>query len=289
MTNPDVYFNEDVPAKLYEYMEAHTEIGLIMPRVCFPDGSDQRLCKLLPRPCDLMVRRFVRSGRLVDHVNRRFELRDIACEGVVDVPYLSGCFMFMRSAALEAGGLFDERYFMYFEDTDLSRRIHREYRTVFYPHATIYHRYDGLSKRDRRMLMIHIRSAIRYFNKWGWLFDRERRRINMKTIERIRELLKSLGASTTYHLVFDWKSAAELSQTIDKNDVIIMDTVSKKEGPFLLSVTSMANLKKCTCPCGKENIVPGDAQKGDIFQCDCGQRIRLRDYVWNIIVEGEEP
>lgn len=187
VTNPDVYFHEDVPAKLYEYMEEHTDIGLIMPSVLFPDGSDQRLCKLLPRPYDLVVRRFVRAGGLVDRVNRRFELQDACCDGVMDAPYLSGCFMFMRSTALETVGLFDERYFMYFEDTDLSRRIHGKYRTVFYPHTTIYHRYDGLSKRDRRMLLIHMRSAIRYFNKWGWAFDRERRRVNEKTVESLKE------------------------------------------------------------------------------------------------------
>ena len=50
----------------------------------------------------------------------------------MDVPYLSGCFMLFRVAALRRVGLFDERFFMYPEDIDLTRRIHAEFRTVFF-------------------------------------------------------------------------------------------------------------------------------------------------------------
>jgi GT2 family glycosyltransferase len=185
--NPDVYFREDVPTALYEYMEEHTDIGLVMPAVLFPDGFMQYLCKLLPRPYNLVMRQLLPQGGLSDRLNRRFELRDTGYGRVMDIPYLSGCFMFMRSEALESVGLFDERFFMYLEDTDLSRRIHARYRTVYYPNVSIFHRFDRLSKRNKRTLMIHIRSAIQYFNKWGWVFDRERRRVNRETIEMLRE------------------------------------------------------------------------------------------------------
>ncbi|MBN2323414.1 MAG: glycosyltransferase family 2 protein [Spirochaetes bacterium] len=185
--NPDVYFTEDVPGALYGYMEEHTDIGLVMPAVLFPNGSMQYLCKLLPRPFNLAMRLLLPQGGLSDRLNRRFELRDTGYGRVMDVPYLSGCFMFIRSAALEAVGLFDERFFMYLEDTDLSRRIHARYRTVYYPNVSVFHCFDRLSKRNRHMRMMHIQSAIRYFNKWGWFFDRERRRVNRETVEALRE------------------------------------------------------------------------------------------------------
>lgn len=96
-----------------------------------------------------------------------------------------GCFMFMRVSALKKVGLFDESIFMYTEDIDMTRRIHRFYKTIYYPLVTIVHAHRAASYTNNKMLRIHIKSAIRYFNKWGWFFDRERRIWN-------RQLLNSL-------------------------------------------------------------------------------------------------
>lgn len=57
--NPDVYFDAGVLESLYEYMEKSREIGNMMPRVVYPNGDVQYLCKLLPTPIDLILRRFV--------------------------------------------------------------------------------------------------------------------------------------------------------------------------------------------------------------------------------------
>jgi len=153
-----------------------------MPKVLYPDGSLQYLCKLLPRPYELLIRRFSLWRRRIEKVNSKFELRFTGYDDIMEVPYLSGCFMFMRTDALREVGLFDERFFMYFEDTDLSRRIHKHYRTVYYPHVTIYHDYEKGSYKDKRLLWAHTRSAIRYFNKWGWCLDKERRMVNRRTM-----------------------------------------------------------------------------------------------------------
>ena len=73
---------------------------------------------------------------------------------------------------------------MYFEDTDLTRRMHRHYRTVYYPHTHIYHGYQKGSYKSLRLLGIHIVSAVKYFAKWG-VFDRERKRINAAVLEKL--------------------------------------------------------------------------------------------------------
>jgi len=52
--NPDVYFNSGVIEALYNYMQSNPDVGLIMPKVLYPDGSIQYLCKLLPTPFDLI-------------------------------------------------------------------------------------------------------------------------------------------------------------------------------------------------------------------------------------------
>ncbi len=74
---------------------------------------------------------------------------------------------------------------MYLEDTDLSRRINRRYKTIFYPDVSIYHEFAKQSYKSKKLLFLHIQSAFRYFNKWGWFFDRERKKINDLTISRL--------------------------------------------------------------------------------------------------------
>ena len=105
----------------------------------------------------------------------------------MNVPYLSGCFMFFRISALQDIGLFDERFFMYPEDIDITRRMHEKYLTIFFPEVSIVHAHAAASKTNKRMLKIHIFNMIKYFNKWGWLFDLNRRNINKRVLEELRK------------------------------------------------------------------------------------------------------
>ncbi len=88
--------------------------------------------------------------------------------------------MFLRSDALKKVGLFDERYFIYMEDIDLSRRIAREYKTIYFPNVHIYHGHARESYGFNKLLLLHIHSAIKYFNKWGWFFDKDRKVTNQR-------------------------------------------------------------------------------------------------------------
>jgi len=186
--NPDIYFNDGSIEKLFSFMEKNSDVGLVMPRILNPDGSTQYLCKLLPVPSDLLFRRFLPFKKLIERRNRIYELRFTGYNKIVEVPYLSGCFMFLRTEALKKAGMFDERFFMYLEDTDLSRRIHAHYKTVYYPDAEIYHRYEKGSYKSSKLLCYHMVSAFKYFNKWGWFFDRERKKINGDTLEKLRDI-----------------------------------------------------------------------------------------------------
>lgn len=190
--NPDIVFSGDVIPALASYMDAHQDIGLVMPDIRYPDGSRQHLCKLLPHPVDLFVRRFFprlyrSSGRL-----DTYELRRGGYEAIMDVPALSGCFMFLRASVLTQTGGFDQRYFMYMEDVDLSRRIGRLARTVFYPSVSIEHAYQKGSYKNKTLLSHHVRSAILYFNKWGWLFDAERRAVNRAALRALKKRTQRL-------------------------------------------------------------------------------------------------
>jgi GT2 family glycosyltransferase len=185
--NPDVYFDKNVIGDLYNFMEINREIGLTMPKVLYPDGRLQRLCRLLPSPSTLILRRFFNfNKKLLEHQNHAHELHFSGYNRIMDVPFLSGCFMFLRVEALHTVGLFDERIFLYTEDLDLSRRIHQKFRTVFYPHSTIYHHHQRGSYHSPRLLFHNIQSAIKYFNKWGWFNDKERELINQRVLLKLQ-------------------------------------------------------------------------------------------------------
>jgi GT2 family glycosyltransferase len=186
--NPDVYFGKGVLEELYNFMENNPDVGLVMPKVLYPDGTLQYLCKLLPTPLDLFGRRFLNFGpfkKIIENTNKIYELRFTGYDKIMEVPYLSGCFMFIRTEVLKKVGFFDERFFMYLEDTDLLRRIHRVSKTVYYPEVFIYHEYGKGSYKNSKLLKYHLDSAIKYFNKYGWFFDKERDEINNKTLEKL--------------------------------------------------------------------------------------------------------
>ena len=104
---------------------------------------------------------------------------------IIEVPILSGCFMMLRCEVIKHIGGFDERFFMYAEDVDLCRRIGEVSKTIFYPYISIYHEYAKGSYSNKKMLMMHIRSMTKYFNKWGWIFDKKRHIRNKKCINQI--------------------------------------------------------------------------------------------------------
>lgn len=184
--NPDIVMSEGVIKELEDFMNAHPESGQLMPKIVYPDRQTQYLCKLLPRPSDLFIRRFL-PGNWARRAKHRFEMRESGYNKIMEVPYLSGCFMFLKVEALRKVGLFDERYFMYPEDIDLTRRIHKHFKTLFYPNVEVIHKHERDSYKSFSMLLTHTINLIRYFNKWGWIIDNEREAINKRITNLYRK------------------------------------------------------------------------------------------------------
>src|SRR5215472_5191354 len=152
--NPDVKFGPEVVKTLYEFMQHNPEVGLVMPRVLYPDGTEQHLCKLLPTPFDLAARRFGGAFARLLFKSRmdRFLLKGVDLSTPTVVPCLSGCFMLVRTSLFKTVGLFDERYFLYMEDFDFCRRIGGVSKTVFFPGVAIHHEYKMGAYKSRLLL-----------------------------------------------------------------------------------------------------------------------------------------
>lgn len=179
VVNPDIRFSSTELAKLISFMQQHNDIGLVMPKVIYPDGKVQHLCKLLPTPFNIFARRFMPQS-YINKMNYSYTLQWTGYNKLMQIPYLSGSFMLFRVSDLQQIGSFDERFFMYFEDTDITRRFYREGKAWFYPHTTVIHEHNQESYRSLKMFWVHIQNMIRYFNKYGWFIDLERRQINKR-------------------------------------------------------------------------------------------------------------
>lgn len=167
--NPDIYFNKGVLEELFSYMEENKRAGNVMPMVKYPNGKIQYLCKRIPKPKDLFLRRFCPIKTIVEKNNEYFEMRDTGYNKIMNVPILSGCFMFIRNEVFIKVGMFDERYFMYMEDFDLSRRIYEKYENIFYPNVEIVHNHAKESYKNKKLLKEHIKSVIKYFYKFSYM------------------------------------------------------------------------------------------------------------------------
>ena len=169
--NPDIVIAPSTLETLSSYMDVNPDIGMISPRVLNEDGSIQFLNKRYPMVFDLFARRFIPKSLhyLIQHRLERYEMKDVGYDDICDVECISGCFMFCRTEVLKAVNGFDDRYFMYFEDFDLSRKIQLAgYRTVYYPHTTVTHLWERASHKSIKMTWVFIVNMSRYFKKWGW-------------------------------------------------------------------------------------------------------------------------
>lgn len=174
--NPDIIFQKNVIDELLIFLDNNCDTGSVMPEILNFDGSIQFLPKLMPSPIDIVIRKFnflkyVFSIRLGNYEMKKQMIEKAVC----NVPIISGCFFIIRSEIIEKVGLFDDKFFLYFEDWDLSRRIHRNYKTIYYPLVSVYHGYQSDANKSIKIFILFLKSFITYFNKWGWFFDDERR------------------------------------------------------------------------------------------------------------------
>jgi GT2 family glycosyltransferase len=168
--NPDLYFEPSVIPALINYLEQHHEIGLIQPKICFPSGKTQNLCKRYPSLLVLFIRRFIPKQLhfpFRDYLDY-FEMKDMGYNKIADPIHLSGCFMLFRKKYLDEIGYFDEIFFMYFEDVDITIRMSAKYRSVFYPYVQVFHYWARGSHTSWRLAIAHARSAFYFFCKHGW-------------------------------------------------------------------------------------------------------------------------
>lgn len=161
IVNPDIILNSDALSETVEYMENNPDVVLAVPKVLFPDGTEQKLPKLKPKLMYLLARRtpFFKSKA------KEYIMEDIEITEPLEIDQCTGCFMVIRSDVFKELKGFDERFFMYMEDADLTLRAKQFGKTMYLPQVSVIHEWERSSSKNFKYLKIHICSMIKFLWK----------------------------------------------------------------------------------------------------------------------------
>lgn len=171
--NPDVEMSQDCVTDGLQYLAATPTCAMVSPVAHNELGVAQSLIKAMPNVLVLGLRGFaptwLRDGfasRLQDYERAEIAFDAPLYDGVI----VSGCFMLMRASAWHDSGGFDEEFFLYFEDFDLSKRISESSQIHRVPACRIVHAGGQASRKGGKHIGMFARSAARFFSKHGWRF-----------------------------------------------------------------------------------------------------------------------
>lgn len=175
IANPDIQFGPKIIESMVEYMDEHREIGLLGPKLLNPDGTIQWSCLHFPSFFTPIFRRTVLGhfSFAKKHI-ASYLMKDHDHKTIQPVDWMIGACMMARKKAINSVGLFDEKYFLYIEDTDWCRRFWKKgYHVVYYPREVVIHNHPRLSAKRRGLrslfdypTRLHLKSWIVYLKKY---------------------------------------------------------------------------------------------------------------------------
>jgi N-acetylglucosaminyl-diphospho-decaprenol L-rhamnosyltransferase len=170
LLNPDAYVRPGAVAALVDFMEGRPEAGAAGARLEHPDGAPQISAFRFPS----IAGEFEATARLgpVSALLARWRVAPPYTDEIAPADWVCGAGVMIRRRTLEEIGLFDEGYFLYFEETDLMLRARRKgWRTYFVPAARVVHlvgRSSGVidgRRGERPPPAYWFRSRSRYFRR----------------------------------------------------------------------------------------------------------------------------
>lgn len=168
--NTDLLWSSGTMETILTWLDTNPNVVLAVPQITDVSGVPQKLRKRDPTVLALFSRRFW-ADSLKPGCLRRYDdwylMSDYDQNTIHEVPYLSGCCMIIQHKAFVYIGGFDEKFFLYLEDADLTRKLRAIGRCVHLPIATVQHGWGRGSHRSLRLTLTTIHSAWIYFRKWG--------------------------------------------------------------------------------------------------------------------------
>ena len=170
--NTDLSWLQGTFIKMLSWLDHHPEVVLAVPQIRNPHDQVQELCKCNPSLLALFSRRFVPEWlkpRWLKQYDRRYVMAEADYNHPIEAPYLSGCCMLISTQAFNRIGGFDERFFLYLEDADLTRALTSQGLTLHLPIAYVTHAWGRGNHGNPWLTLVNLQSAWIYFAKWGWV------------------------------------------------------------------------------------------------------------------------
>jgi GT2 family glycosyltransferase len=169
--NPDVDLDDQVLVLGVQTLRDEPHTVLVCPAVTSANGEREYLCKRYPSVAVLALRAFAPAWlqRRCESRLHAYEMRaECDAQQRMTVPLASGAFMLMRGDSWRAVGGFDERYFLYFEDFDLSLRLAEQGDLVYWPQMKMVHHGGYTASKGWRHIALFVRSGVSFFQRHGW-------------------------------------------------------------------------------------------------------------------------
>lgn len=164
--NPDIAFSTNIFDDLSSYLQSNPDVAMVVPQILNADGSIQDLPRRTPKFKYLISGRLERFGGLFKLWRDEYTCKGKNFDKPTKIDFCSGCFTMIRTDIFKKLNGFDERFFMYFEDADLTRRAQNFGKTMLNPNFCATHTWERTSSKKFKYLCIHINSMIKYFKKW---------------------------------------------------------------------------------------------------------------------------
>lgn len=171
VTNPDIYFEKKEFLKIINFMnlKSNSKIVCCSPLLRNHKNQIQFSAKKNPTILSLLIGRFkvLEKLKFLERYISNNQNRAITKKQLIDCEYLSGCFLIIRAKIFIKIRGFDERYFLHFEDADISRTLNKHGDCIHYPYSTIFHKWNRGSHKSFKQTILLIKSMIKYYQKWG--------------------------------------------------------------------------------------------------------------------------
>lgn len=166
--NPDIKVESEQINKMINYMEENKDVVILTPKVLNEDGTEQFLPKIFPKLKYVISGNFENKFKVCYKWRSEYTLRNRRITNPIEIQYSTGCFMVCRTAALKKVRGFDERYFLHFEDADLTRKMMRLGKVIYNPDVYVIHGWHRDNIKNKRIRKIALQSLFKYFMKWGY-------------------------------------------------------------------------------------------------------------------------
>lgn len=166
LLNPDVHVRKETISKMIHYMDKHLDIGVMSCKLLNPASSLQHSCRQFPTVLSLLLKRFFPSSKIVAD----YLLLHKDHNHIMEVDWLLGALLLIQRDVIEQIGLFDPRFFLYFEDVDFCLRAWKHgWKVVYFPEVVATHVHKQASRKlFSREQWYHFKSMISYYLKHGW-------------------------------------------------------------------------------------------------------------------------